>query len=178
MALFKINKGNKMNLPLAKTEGYMYITEDVGDIYLDVSSNKRIRLNAEASEKIRKIIYNEDGTYLSEVSINYDDILNMQNSIVELETAIYNNAPSFTQEVWQLANNQSSQTLTNDYPNGSILVYYNGLLINENLHYSFESNTISFLDFTAELGDILTIVGVSNSLVSNINPAILIGGAY
>lgn len=77
MALFKINKGNKMNLPLAKTEGYMYVTEDVGDIYVDVSSNKRIRLNAEASEKIRKIIYNEDGSYLSEVSINYDDILNM-----------------------------------------------------------------------------------------------------
>lgn len=163
-----------MNLPLAKTEGYMYVTEDVGDIYVDVSSNKRIRLNAEASEKIRKIIYNEDGSYLSEVSINYDDILNMQNSITELET----NIPSFTQEVWQLTNNQSSQVLTNDYSNSSFLVYYNGLLINENLHYSFESNTIYFLDFTAESGDILTIVGVNNSLVSNINPGVLIGGAY
>ena len=73
MALFKINKGNKMNLPLIKTEGYMYITEDVGDIYVDVSSNKRIRLNAEASEKIRKIIYNEDGTF-SELSFDYDDL--------------------------------------------------------------------------------------------------------
>jgi hypothetical protein len=52
----------------------MYITEDVGDIYVDLSANKRIRLNAESAEKVRKITYNADGSYKSEVSLNYDDL--------------------------------------------------------------------------------------------------------
>ena len=96
-----------MNLPLIKTEGYMYITEDVGDIYVDVSSNKRIRLNAEASEKIRKIIYNEDGTF-SELSFDYDDLN-------ELQQMIYNNTPTLIQESWELSSNKSILTLNNNY---------------------------------------------------------------
>ena len=52
----------------------MYITEDVGDIYVDLSANKRIRLNAESAEKVRKITYNADGSYKSEVSLSYDDL--------------------------------------------------------------------------------------------------------
>ena len=52
----------------------MYITEDVGDIYVDMSNSKRVRLNAEAAEKIRKITYNSDGSYKSEVSFDYDFI--------------------------------------------------------------------------------------------------------
>ena len=54
----------------------MYITEDVGDIYIDMSNSKRVRLNAEAAEKIRKITYNSDGSYKSEVSFDYDFIIN------------------------------------------------------------------------------------------------------
>ena len=74
MALFKILRGSIKNLPKTKTEGYMYITEDVGDIYVDMSNSKRVRLNAEAAEKIRKITYNSDGSYKSEVSFDYDFI--------------------------------------------------------------------------------------------------------
>lgn len=75
MALFKILKGNKKNLPSEKTAGYMYITEDTGDIYVDVSASSRIQLNSDAANKIRKITYNSDGSYKSEVSLTYDDIL-------------------------------------------------------------------------------------------------------
>jgi hypothetical protein len=81
VALFKINRGSVQNLPTKKTEGYMYITEDVGDIYVDLSADTRIRLNAEAAEKIRKITYNNDGSYKSEVSLDYDTIKNMGNSV-------------------------------------------------------------------------------------------------
>ena len=77
MALFKINRGSKKNLPPQKTEGYMYITEDVGDIYVDISSTERIRLNAESAEKLRKIIYNADGSKNSEVFVDYDYILDL-----------------------------------------------------------------------------------------------------
>ena len=46
MALFKILKGNKLDLPLLKTTGYMYITEDTGDMYVDISSSERIHLTS------------------------------------------------------------------------------------------------------------------------------------
>jgi hypothetical protein len=41
VALFKIFKGNAAKLPTNKTEGYMYITQDQGDIYVDISSTER-----------------------------------------------------------------------------------------------------------------------------------------
>ena len=63
----------------------MYITEDVGDIYVDMSNSKRVRLNAEAAEKIRKITYNSDRSYKSEVSFNYDDIFALTEQVAELE---------------------------------------------------------------------------------------------
>lgn len=46
MALFKILKGNEQNLPASKTEGYAYFTEDKGNFFVDVSSSKRMQLNA------------------------------------------------------------------------------------------------------------------------------------
>lgn len=69
----------------------MYITEDVGDIYVDlISTNEeagipgeRIRLNSESAEKIRKITYNEDGSYKSEESFSFDDISTIINAIQE-----------------------------------------------------------------------------------------------
>ena len=163
-----------INLPSVKTEGYMYITEDVGDIYVDVSSNKRIRLNAEASEKIRKIIYNEDGTF-SELSFDYDDLN-------ELQQMIYNNTPTLIQERWKLGTDQSDVALRNNYSTDLMMVYYNGLLINNNIHYTYSesSKQLSFLGFSAEAGDILTVMQISAAGQGGIaiNPAVLIGGAY
>ena len=41
MALFKILKGNKKSLDtVEKTEGYMYVTRDSNEIYVDVSSGE------------------------------------------------------------------------------------------------------------------------------------------
>jgi hypothetical protein len=42
VALFKILKGNKGNLPTTKTEGWMYITQDTGDTFVDVSTSNRM----------------------------------------------------------------------------------------------------------------------------------------
>jgi hypothetical protein len=53
VALFKIFKGNAAKLPSAKTEGYMYITQDRGDIYVDISSTERKQLNANYANKLR-----------------------------------------------------------------------------------------------------------------------------
>lgn len=53
MALFKILKGNKSTLPTTLNEGYMYITKDTGDIYVDISADNRLHLNANEAYKLR-----------------------------------------------------------------------------------------------------------------------------
>ena len=59
MALFKILRGSKKNLPSNKTtNGYMYITENTGDIYVDLKdgtdiNNNRIQLNANYANYLR-----------------------------------------------------------------------------------------------------------------------------
>lgn len=58
----------------------MYITEDTGDIYVDISNSKRIQLNADSANKIRKI--NASGV---ELNLTYDDIkskLNSKNPVI------------------------------------------------------------------------------------------------
>ena len=54
MALFKILKGNENNLPTTKTPGYMYITEDQGNIFVDLSTTERIQLNAKNASTSNK----------------------------------------------------------------------------------------------------------------------------
>ena len=104
---------------------------------------------------------------------------NVQSAINELEQVVYSTTPSFSQEVWQLTEGASSQTLNNSYSAEAIMVYYNGLLINNTIHFSLTGKILRFLDFTAENGDILTVIGFSSSGGgSNINAASLIGGSY
>lgn len=50
MALFKILKGQEKNLPANKTEGWAYVTTDEGNMYVDVSASKRVRIGAHADK--------------------------------------------------------------------------------------------------------------------------------
>lgn len=50
MALFKILKGQEKNLPTNKTEGWAYVTTDEGNMYVDVSASKRVRIGAHADK--------------------------------------------------------------------------------------------------------------------------------
>lgn len=68
----------------------MYITEDAGEIYVDLSADKRIKLNAEAANKIHKLTKSADGT-LSEVSLNYDDLLAIHQGFTDDISAINTN---------------------------------------------------------------------------------------
>ncbi len=53
MALFRILKGENQNLPTTSNEGWMYITEDTGDIHLFTSTTNRLHLNANYANKLR-----------------------------------------------------------------------------------------------------------------------------
>lgn len=57
MALFKIKKGIKANLPTSYVEGYCYFTTDDGKFYIDTSNTAegRICLNAELADKLTTI---------------------------------------------------------------------------------------------------------------------------
>ena len=54
MALFKIKKGVKANLPTSYVEGYCYFTTDDGKFYIDTSNaaSGRILLNAGTADKL------------------------------------------------------------------------------------------------------------------------------
>lgn len=88
---------------------------------------------------------------------------NVNAAVNELEQVVYNSVPVFTQEVKTATANQSEFTLTKTFVASNMMVFYNGLLINNGIHYSFSSNKITLLDFTAENGDILTVIGLAAS---------------
>jgi len=52
MALFKILKGNEANLPEEKKEGWAYITDDTGNMYIDVSNSKRVKIGSKSDNAI------------------------------------------------------------------------------------------------------------------------------
>jgi hypothetical protein len=41
MALFRISKGDEVNLPKLKREGFAYFTVDENDFYIDVSDSDK-----------------------------------------------------------------------------------------------------------------------------------------
>lgn len=73
MALFKILKGQEAKLPTQKTEGWAYVTTDEGNMYVDVSSTKRVRIGAHAdiADEAAKATGDTDtirNTYVSSVA--------------------------------------------------------------------------------------------------------------
>lgn len=104
----------------------------------------------------------------------------VQTAINELEQVVYNSVPVFTQEAIELAPGMSYCSPTKTFSTTAMMVYYNGLLINEGIHYTITGNTINFLDFTFEEGDIITIIGLASSggSASSATIASAIGGSY
>lgn len=88
---------------------------------------------------------------------------NMNAAVNELEQIIYNSVPVFTEEVQTATADQTSFSLTKTFNASNMMVFYNGLLINNGTHFTFSSNTITLSDFKAEAGDILTVIGLAAS---------------
>lgn len=88
---------------------------------------------------------------------------NMNTAVNELEQIIYNSVPVFTEEVQTATADQTSFSLTKTFNASNMMVFYNGLLINNGTHFTFSSNTITLSDFKAEAGDILTVIGLAAS---------------
>ena len=54
MAIFKISKGNSVNLPVTYEEGHIYFTIDNGKLYIDTSNEQsgRVLVNAGTADKL------------------------------------------------------------------------------------------------------------------------------
>ena len=76
MALFKISKGLKANLPTTYNEGYCYFTTDDGKMYIDTSgtSSGRVCLNAAKADTATKL-----STARTINGINFDGSANINN---------------------------------------------------------------------------------------------------
>lgn len=109
---------------------------------------------------------NDEGLEASEVAYTPMGELtstNVQSAISELEQLIYNNVPTFSMETITLTEGATAVTLTKTFSTSAMMVFYNGLLINNGVHYTFSNKTITLSDFTAEADDIITVIGLASN---------------
>lgn len=140
--------------------------------------------NAHTWEPYTIIIEEEDeGELIPADAILYDPpadspitSTNLQTVISELVTLMGQVTPTLSSEVFTLSENASTCTYTKDFATNSIMIFYNGLMLNAGVHYTIANKVISLLDFTAEADDIITIVGFAAASPNNILN--LIGGSY
>lgn len=88
---------------------------------------------------------------------------NVQSAIDEVEQLVYNSVPIFSMETVTLSAGASSATLTKTFSTSAMMVFYNGLLINNGTHYTFSNKTITLSGFTAEADDIITVIGLASN---------------
>lgn len=72
-----------------------------------------------------------------------------------------NSTPVFSQEYFTATAGQTTFTLTKALPSNAMMVFYNGLLINSGLHYSYSNSIITLSGYSAEANDIITVIGLA-----------------
>lgn len=86
-----------------------------------------------------------------------------------------NATPSFSQERFVASGGETAFTLNISLPGDSMMVFYNGLLINLGIHYTYANNVITLDGFSAEANDIITVIGLAAPADAILNA---IGGSY
>lgn len=76
MALFKIYRGLKSELPKTMHEGFAYFVEDTGALFIDVSNTQRVQVNALNADGLK--LENGDVINADEV-LTTSDIVNVEN---------------------------------------------------------------------------------------------------
>lgn len=72
-----------------------------------------------------------------------------------------NSTPVFSQQMFTAAAGQTQFTLSNNLPSNAMMVFYNGLLINLNTHYTYNNSIITLSGYSAEADDIITVIGLA-----------------
>lgn len=132
MALFKILHGGENNLPAVKTPGYMYITEDKGNIFIDLSATKRIQLNAKSAVYDGKE-QNIANTYIKDLNVSGKNITcvygDEHSKVITTQDTVYSagNGLNLSNNVFSLG---TSGVAAGTYGPGSNVSGANGTTIN------------------------------------------------
>ena len=128
------------------------------------------------------VVITEEDDLLTANDITYVDqsgnTQTVQDAIDDVYQVAANATPALITEMKQFSGGESSYTLTKTFSQASMLVFYNGLLLNETIHYEFSMNKITLVGFTAENKDILTVVGLGSGGSGTGTGGLVPGGIY
>ena len=112
------------------------------------------------------------GTMTGNININNKTITNLKTPTADTEAAnkkyvddqIAANDHTVNRFTFTATANQSTFTIPFDFEDSSALtVYYNGIMMKETDNYTVSGKNITLVDFTAEAGDYLTVMGIEGA---------------
>lgn len=112
------------------------------------------------------------GTMTGNININNKTITNLKTPTADTEAAnkkyvddqIAANDHIVNRFTFTATANQSTFTIPFDFEDSSALtVYYNGIMMKETDNYTVSGKDITLVDFTAEAGDYLTVMGIEGA---------------
>ena len=128
------------------------------------------------------VVITEEDDLLTANDVTYVDqsgnTQTVQDAIDDVYQVAANATPTLITEMTRLPSGADSYTLTKSFSTDSMLVFYNGLLLNETIHYTFNMNKITLIDFEAETNDILTVVGLGSGGSGTGTGGLVPGGIY
>lgn len=113
------------------------------------------------------------GTMTGNININNKTITNLKTPTADTEAAnkkyvddqIAANDHTINRFTFTATANQSTFTIPFDFGDSSALtVYYNGIMMKETDNYTVSGKDITLVDFTAEAGDYLTVMGIEGAV--------------
>ena len=135
----------------------------------EYNENELVKVNANADtyNPYTIVVVEEEDDLIPADDILYTngftgEVQSVQEAIDDVYQVAANATPTLITEMKKFSGGESSYTLTKSFSQSSMLVFYNGLLLNETIHYTFNMNKITLVDFTAEANDILTVVGLGS----------------
>ena len=177
-----LDSGKTLFTPVEDTtpikEGYAYFTEDTHKFYID-TADKRLNLYTDHADYAT---YDENGRNLAELSeVSYENIDDNGSKIgaININGIEYNvTCPEdvaikpVNKYVFTAKANQTTFTIPFDLENTeTINVYYNGLLMINEVNYQIEDKTINLLGFVSAANDYITIMGVQGAVAVEISEA-------
>ena len=157
-------------------EGYAYFPEDTHKFYID-TVDKRLNLYTDHADYAT---YDENGRNLAELSeVSYENIDDNGSKIgaININGIEYNvTCPAdvvskpVNKYVFTAKANQDTFTIPFDFDDSSALtLYYNGIMLKENDHYTVEGKVITLNGWTSEADDNLTVMGIEGAAAINVD---------
>ena len=170
MALFKISQGASANLDAqAKRQGFCWYTTDESMFYIDVDGSTRKPLNAAAAHSLLLPGTNgSDESHHVTIGSEFDDSIDKLSTNKLIKDYIDSKVSEVIEAGVNMTHRHMSATEGQTHFDFGVrlgavdtLVYFNGLLLIEGIHYLVggeDRNYLDLIDWSATSGDICHIV--------------------